>query len=63
MEAEDIVLSTAMRSFIPIKYVLNELVEAYGLPMDKENSVSTVFEDNQPALMLATLYPPRLPNI
>jgi hypothetical protein len=60
MEAEYIALSTAMRAFLPIRHVLHELVTAFHLPIDKENYISTVFEDNQPALTLATQDPPRL---
>jgi hypothetical protein len=60
MEAEYIALSTAMRAFIPIRHVLQELVSTFKLPVDKESLISTVFEDNQPALTLATQDPPRL---
>ena len=60
MEAEYIALSTAMRAFIPIRHVLQELVTTFNLPVDKESLISTVFEDNQPALTLATQDPPRL---
>lgn len=60
MEAEYIALSTAMRAFIPLRHVLDELVQSFKLPVDKDSVVSTVFEDNQPALALATQDPPRL---
>jgi hypothetical protein len=60
MEAEYIALSTAMRAFLPLKHVLNELVKAFELKIDTSSTISTVFEDNQPALTLATQDPPRL---
>ena len=49
-----------MRAFIPLRHVLQELVTTFHLPVDKESLISTVFEDNQPALTLATQDPPRL---
>jgi hypothetical protein len=60
MEAEYIALSTAMRSFIPLRRVLGDLTAALGVEVDSDSEVSTVFEDNQAALTLATQDPPRM---
>jgi hypothetical protein len=60
MEAEYIALSTAMQSLLPIKQILKTLTTALDLQMDERSSISTVWEDNRAAEILATTHPPRL---
>jgi len=59
MSAEYIALSTAMRSLIHLRNVHHEVVKAFDLPWSKESAVSTVYEDNQACVILATTEPPR----
>lgn len=61
MAAEYIALSTAMRAIIPLRHIYFDLTKALRLPQDEKSSLTTVFEDNQAALKLATSTdPPRL---
>ena len=60
MEAEYVALSIAMRSLVPLRLKLQEVSTCLALPMDPKSTVSTVWEDNQAALLLATTNPPRL---
>jgi hypothetical protein len=60
MEAEYVALSMAMRTLIPMRLKLKEMSTSLSLPMDPHSTVSTVWEDNQAALILATTDPPRL---
>jgi hypothetical protein len=60
MEAEYIALSTAMRSLLPIKQILKTLAEALNILMNEHSTISTVWEDNRAAQILATTNPPRL---
>jgi hypothetical protein len=60
MEAEYIALSTAMRSFVPLRRVLGDLTTSLGVKVEPDSEISTVFEDNQAALTLATQDPPRM---
>jgi hypothetical protein len=60
MESEYIALSTSMRVLIPLRYVLEEVANTLDLDYDSSSTMSTVWEDNQAALILATTNPPRL---
>jgi hypothetical protein len=61
MEAEYVALSTAMRSLIPMRIILGEANSALNLSGNKTSVIrSTIWEDNQAALILATSDPPRL---
>ena len=61
MEAEYIALSQALRVFLPLRIVLDEVTRALNLKQDPHSSIkSTVFEDNQACLSLATSDPPRM---
>ena len=61
MESEYIALSTAMRSLVFIRALFRELCEKHNLSYgDKISKISTVFEDNRAAKILATTDPPRL---
>ena len=60
MESEYIALSTAMRALLPARQLHLNLLYTFGLPSSNDSLVSTVFEDNQAALQLATTDPPRL---
>jgi len=58
MSAEYIALSTAMRSLIHLRNVHHEVVKTFQLPWNKESTISTVYEDNQACVILATMEPP-----
>ena len=61
MESEYIALSTAMRSLLFIRALFNELCDHHKLSYgNKISKISTVFEDNRAAKILATTDPPRL---
>ena len=61
MESEYIALSTAMRSLVYMRALLLELCSKFDLAyIDKISTISTVFEDNRAAKILATTDPPRL---
>ena len=61
MESEYIALSTAMRTLLFIRALFSELCEHHNLVYgDKVSTISTVFEDNRAAKILATTDPPRL---
>jgi len=59
MSAEYIALSAAMRSLLHLRNVHHEVVKELGLPWTKESSISSVYEDNQACIILATTDPPR----
>jgi histone deacetylase 1/2 len=62
MEAEYIALSTAMRALLPMRQIHSEILSAF-MQQEAQNvsTVSSVWEDNQAALLLATATdPPRL---
>jgi hypothetical protein len=59
-EAEYISLSTAMKSLIYLRRVHEEICLALNPPFDPKSNISTVFEDNQSCLILATIDPPRM---
>ena len=61
MESEYIALSTGMRSLIHVRALLSEVCSKFNLAYgDKISTISTVFEDNRAAKILATTEPPRL---
>jgi hypothetical protein len=60
MESEYIALLTAMRALIPLRQLHEQMTEAIGLPTNATSTISTVFEDNRAAEILATTNPPRL---
>ena len=60
MESEYVALSMAMRSLLPMRRKLGEMCAALNLPVDEQSTMSTVWEDNQAALLLATTSPPRM---
>ena len=61
MESEYISLSMAMRSLIYLRGLLFEIDKTFDLGIGtKISTMSTVFEDNSAALILATTDPPRL---
>jgi hypothetical protein len=56
MDAEFIALSTAMRDLIPARHILQAIGKALSLPVPQGASLkSTVFEDNNGCLTLATI--------
>ena len=61
MESEYIALSTAMRSLVHVRALLKHICARFNLAYgDKISTISTVFEDNRAAKILATTDPPRL---
>ena len=63
MESECISLSTAAHSLICLHGLLFELDRIHGLGLgDKISTISTAFEDNMPALTLATTDSPQTPH-
>ena len=61
MESEYISLSMAMRSLVYLRGLLFEIDAIFGLKLgDRISTVSTMFEDNTPALTLANTDPPRM---
>ena len=60
-ESEYIALSTGMRSLVHVRSLLAEICSKFKLSYgDKISTVSTVFEDNRAAKLLANTDPPRL---
>jgi len=59
MAAEYIVLSVAMHSLLHLRNIHHEVVKESSLPLIKESSISSVYEDNQACIILATTDPPR----
>jgi hypothetical protein len=49
-----------MRVLVPLRETLGELSHALNLPKTKESEISTIFEDNQAAIILASTDPPRM---
>lgn len=60
MEAEYIALSSAMRALIPLKGILQSFATTLDLHINCSSTMSTVWEDNQAALILGTTNPPRM---
>jgi hypothetical protein len=59
MAAEYVALSTGMRMLTYLRTIYSEMAKGIGLPYDDKSFISTVFEDNQACLILATTDPPR----
>ena len=59
-EAEYIALSTGMRSLLPARNILEEVITTLQLSSDPLTQISTVWEDNEAALILATTDPPKI---
>jgi hypothetical protein len=60
MESEYIALSAAMRELVPLRLLLDELLDVYKIKRDAKTSMSTVFEDNSACLILANMPLPRM---
>ena len=61
MEAEYISLSQALRVLLPLRIVLEEVSNHLHLKSDPHSAIkSTIYEDNQACLLLATSDPPKL---
>ncbi|KAI2510177.1 hypothetical protein MHU86_4209 [Fragilaria crotonensis] len=61
MEAEYISLSQALRVLLPLRIILEEVSSHLHLKPDPRSVIkSTIFEDNQACLLLATSDPPKL---
>jgi hypothetical protein len=60
MEAEYIALSTALPSLLPVEAVLRTVTEALDITIPKTSTISTVWEENHDAEVLATTKPLRL---
>lgn len=60
MEAEYISLSQALRVLLPLRIVLDEVANAMHLKYDPHSIIrSTIYEDNEACLSLATSDPPK----
>jgi hypothetical protein len=54
LEAEYSALSFALKAFLPVKWLLEEIVDGLDLPMEVDTTIQArAFEDNQGALILA----------
>ena len=60
MAAEYIATSAAMKALIFLCQLHQDISSTLQLPFDPESNISTIFEDNQAALLLATADPPHL---
>ena len=61
MEAEYIALSMLMHSLIHLCGLLFEIDKTFKLDLDSTlSTISTIFEDNRAAEILATMDPPRM---
>lgn len=61
MESEYVTLSTAMKYMIPLRRIVIDVCRAVGVLENKSVRVSSnVWEDNEGALTLAKLEPPRI---
>jgi hypothetical protein len=61
MESEYISLSQSLRVLLPLRIVLDELATSLNLKHDPHSSIkSTIFEDNQACLSLASSDPPKM---
>ena len=49
-----------MRELLPARWILEEVTSVLQLPHDKQTWISTVWEDNEAALTLATTDPPKV---
>ncbi len=61
MESKYIALSMAMRSLVHVRALVSDIYSQFNLTYgDQISTISTVFEDNRVAKILATTDPPRL---
>ena len=61
MESEYVALSTAMRSLVHVRALMSEICTKFNLSYgNRLSTMSTVFEDNRAAKILATTDPPRM---
>ena len=60
MEAEYIAASTSMRTLLPLQRQLQKMTKQLHLAQPGTTSITTIWEDNQAALKLATKDPPRM---
>ena len=60
MAAEYIAASAAMKALIFLRHLHQDISSTLQLPFNPESNISTIFEDNQAALLLATADPPHL---
>ena len=60
MEAEYLALSAAMKPLLHLRLMYLDISSIMDLPMEEQSMISTVFEDNQACIALATTDPPRL---
>jgi hypothetical protein len=61
MESEYISLSQALRVLLPLRIVLDEVATSLHLKHDPQSTIqSTIFEDNQACLSLASSDPPKM---
>ena len=61
MEAECIALSMSMRSLLHLRGMLFEIDSVFSLDLgSKLSSISSIYEDNRAAKILATTDPPRM---
>jgi hypothetical protein len=59
-EAEYIALSMGMRELLPLRRLIADLAESFGVSRDEVSKVSAVWEDNQAALQLAQSELPKM---
>ena len=61
MESEYVALSTSMRDLIPLQRVLEDICTGLDLDKDLSSTIkSNIWEDNEGALILAKMVPPRV---
>ena len=60
MESEYLALSTAMKPLLHFRNMYFHISETMSLPFSRESRITTIFEDNQACIALATTDPPRL---
>ena len=60
MEAEYVALSTAMKPLLHLRDLYFSTATTLSLPFSQDSRISTVFEDNQACLALATTDPPHM---
>ena len=60
MHAEYVALSTGMRELLPLRSLLEEVLDVYDVKREPESTISTVWEDNSACLQLANMPLPRM---
>eukprot|EP00957_Ditylum_brightwellii_P200482 15283710-Ditylum_brightwellii.AAC.1 len=60
METEYIVLSHSMQELLPAKWLIEELAQSLELEQDDVSTISTIWENNNGVLVLATNPMPRM---